>query len=69
MQHAHRTGLIQYKKGEDVYAAKLTTAEVIAIKAELRLKKFTQRQIAVIYGVNFRTINGIATGRNWKHLQ
>lgn len=45
--------------------AKLTDAQVIAIRADKRL----QKQIAADYGVTLAAISHIKTGRRWAHLE
>lgn len=51
-------------RGERCAAAKLTTEQVIAIRADDRL----QREIAADYGVRENTISRIKSGKRWAHV-
>ena len=51
-------------RGERCAAAKLTEAQVRAIRADSRL----QREIAADYGVRENTISRIKSGKRWAHL-
>lgn len=51
-------------KGEQIHAAKLTEAQVIAIRADTRLPRI----IAPEYGVNPQTIREVQKGGDWRHL-
>lgn len=65
MRHASRTGLLPFT-GEGNKSAKLTTADVIAIK---NLKGImSERKIAEMYGVAHCSIGAIHRGKKWKHL-
>ena len=51
-------------QGERCAAAKLTEAQVRAIRADTRL----QREIAVDYGVRENAISRIKSGKRWAHI-
>lgn len=51
-------------RGERCAAAKLTEAQVRAIRADTRL----QREIAAEYGVKENTISRIKSGKRWAHI-
>lgn len=66
--HAYRTGLRIAPFGENACTAKLTEKEVLEIKCILASNRFTQVQIAEMYGVKKSAIGYINVGINWKHL-
>ena len=51
-------------RGERCAAAKLTEAQIYAIRADNRL----QREIAADYGVKDNTISRIKSGKRWAHI-
>jgi len=51
-------------RGEQCGTSKLTTAQVLAIRADNRL----QREIALDYGVRENTISRIKSGKRWSHI-
>lgn len=53
--------------GERHHAAKLTEADVVAIRQRL-VGGESRRNLASAYGVDYFAIAKIATGRRWKHL-
>ena len=56
-------------KGEANSSAKLTEADVIAIKKRLAAGGETQRSVAADYGVDQSLISYIKTGRKWRHIE
>lgn len=46
--------------------AKLTNEDIISIRDLLKEK--TQKEVAAIFGMSYSCINGIKTGRSWRHL-
>ena len=56
-------------KGEANGCAKLTKADVVAIKKRLAAGGETHKAIAVDYGVDRSSISYINTGRRWAHVQ
>jgi hypothetical protein len=54
--------------GESHPGAKLTEADVVAIKG-LLASGLKQRHVAAQTGVHFKTINSIARGKSWAHVQ
>ena len=56
-------------KGEAHSGAKLTEADVVAIKRRLQAGGETHKAIATDYGVSQRLISRINTGRQWTHVQ
>jgi hypothetical protein len=67
MQHAHRTGLIKYRKGEDNAQAKLKETEVIYIY-EL-IKQFKSNEyIAKELDIKPKLVSLIRNGARWKHI-
>lgn len=55
-----------HKEGEAIPWARLTEGDVRAIR--VLLQNTSQGAIAASYGVSLGAINGIATGRSWKHV-
>ena len=53
-----------YRRGESVASAKLTTADVVAIRASSE----TGAALARRFGVSPATISGIRSGKKWAHL-
>lgn len=64
MQHAHKLGLIPYKRGVKHHKAKLTDAQVLAIREDNRF----QYIIAKDYGVSQGMIGFIKRRKNWNHI-
>lgn len=56
----------QLSRGDNHYASKLKSPQVMEIKRRLPFE--TQKSLAVEYGVNPYTIWAIASGKTWKHL-
>ena len=56
-------------KGEAHGCAKLTEADVIAIKKRLAGGRESQEAIAVDYGVSRAAVSKIRTGRKWRHIE
>jgi hypothetical protein len=56
------------RRGEDAGPALLTEKEVLKIKKHLALGKESYSKIAQRFGVGFGAIQGIASGKTWKHL-
>lgn len=54
-------------RGEDVPSARLTEADVLAIRAAVGVGA-TQRAVAKLYGVHFATISDIVARRTWRHI-
>lgn len=52
--------------GERVHGARLSQADVVAVRAQIGRR--TQSQIAEQFGVGASTIAMIACGRNWRHV-
>ena len=61
---AKERGLLRILKGEDAAHAKLTEAQVLAIRSDPR----THRAIAAEYGVGKTVIGSIKNRTKWKHL-
>lgn len=55
--------------GEDHNQARLTTAQVVAIRTRYAAGGVSQRALAVEYGVAQGSISRAITGRNWGHVQ
>jgi hypothetical protein len=53
-----------FPKGDKHFKAKLTEAQVLAIRADLR----TSRAIAHAYGIEHATVQAIKHRRSWRHL-
>ena len=64
--HAHKTGLVKYRKGENINSSKLTDNEVIEIR--MLSKKMSGYAIAKKYNVDKKTVYEILHNRSWKHL-
>jgi DNA-binding XRE family transcriptional regulator len=69
--HFHRYRVLGQKSvnlcGEKHGRAKLTAADVIAIRELFSKSPFTHQQIASMYGVTRTTITSIHRGINWRH--
>lgn len=55
--------------GERHKLAKLTEADVIAIRSALSSRSASRRGLAATFGVSRSLIDHIAAGRTWKHVQ
>ena len=60
-------GRQRYPKGEESYAAKLTTEDVLRIRA-LHEQGVIQRRIAELFSVGFKAVNKIILRQRWKHV-
>ena len=56
-------------KGEAVSGAKLSEANVVAIKKRLTAGRESQKAIGADYGVTQALISDIKTGKNWRHVE
>jgi len=65
IQHAHRTGLVNYVVGEDHYCAKLNEFQVRVIR---KTKGLTQQELADIFKISQRSIYLIINNETWKHI-
>lgn len=63
-QHAHSLGLFHVRRGVEHHAARLTEADVIAIRAS----SDTHQALGETYGVSRAAITNIKNGKRWKHL-
>ncbi len=61
----HSCRILGHNLGDRNGRSKLKNSEVIEIKKILKTNAMTQRAIAKIYSVDFRTINNINQGRRW----
>lgn len=68
MQHAHTNGLVNNANGERAGGSKLSDALAIEIQQLLKTN-LTKIQIADLYGVNYKMIWSISSGRCWSHLK
>ena len=55
-------------KGSKNGAAKLDEEKVWAIRQMLRLKMYSEREIARSYGISYMAMNRIARWESWKHV-
>lgn len=60
-------GRERHKKGEDLSQAKLTEADVRAIR-EAYASGLTQEQVAVAFGTDQTNVSLICRGENWRHV-
>ncbi len=65
-QHAVGLGLMNPKKGSDVYGSKLTERQVLEIRAIGKTK--TIKEIAAIYNVHFGSISKVLNRLTWDHV-
>lgn len=56
------------RPGEGTATAKLTDADVLAIRARYRFRKVTQRDLAAAYGVSVVCIDRVLNRRSWRHI-
>jgi predicted XRE-type DNA-binding protein len=54
--------------GENHQNAKLTSKQVIEIRAKYKPRIYTQKQLAEEYGITRQSITDIISRRNWKHI-
>lgn len=54
------------RRGEASWSARLTEADVVAIR-KARAAGTANEELAAVYGVAKRTISSVATGSSWKH--
>ncbi len=57
-------GRNRHIRGEDHYCAKLTSADVVAIRDDQR----PQRTIASVYGIGHAQVGAIKRRQNWRHI-
>lgn len=55
-------------KGVDHHGVKLTEKDIIQIRELYSTGEYFQKELARIYDVTQTTINGIVTGKQWKHV-
>ena len=67
-QHAMRMGLLRPAHGEKHKDAKLTEEKVREIRELYKAKKYSQIELAKIYGVNRYSIGDIIHRSSWKHV-
>jgi hypothetical protein len=68
VKHAFRTGLKKNKVGDQNWHAKLTTDNVIAIRAEAAADRRSYNRLATQYQVSRQCIEAIVYRRTWKHI-
>jgi hypothetical protein len=68
MRDAAKKGRLRvpHPTGEAHHNAKLTAANVAAIRSSLTGAYGEYRKLSVMYGVTHQTISDIATGKKWK---
>ena len=57
------------KQGENHPCSTLTETQVREIRGRWAAGGIKQKQLAVDYGVNYRTINQVVNMKKWKHLE
>lgn len=55
-------------RGERQWLSKLTSSDVLAIRAAVKSKRLSQRKIAIQFEVGVKTVNDIARGKTWAWL-
>ena len=68
LRHAHKTGLIAYKIGEDRHISKHTNSQVIEIKKMLR-DGFRNKEICQKLNVKPWIVHDIKIGKSWGWLK
>ena len=56
-------------KGENNIRAKLSREDVIIIRERYASGMFTQKRIAIDYGINQASVNRIVRFRTWSHVK
>lgn len=56
------------RKGETVPTAVVTEVQVREIRAHYAARRYTQRELANMYGIGYRGINSIVHRRTWRHI-
>ncbi len=64
----HRIDVLGVGMGEDRYQAKLTNKQVLEIRKLLADKKYTQKELGIMFGVHAPEINKINTGLRWNSI-
>ena len=67
IQHAHKTGLIKKKTGEDCHASNLTEKDVLNIRERVRNGE-KQKDVAYDYSICSAHISIIINKKIWKHI-
>lgn len=55
-------------KGEEANGVKLTEKKVLEIRVIMASGKVRNQDVAIVYGVDRRTVRDIASRRTWKHI-
>lgn len=50
-------------------ASKITPKDVNTICLLYSTKKYTQKEIGILFGINSRTVSSVIKGTHWKHVQ
>lgn len=67
--HAKRLGLLDGKMiGEEAWQAKVTAADVVAIRRDYIPRVMTQEMLAKKYGIGRTSIEDIIHRRTWRHI-
>lgn len=67
-QHAYKGGRFPIQRGTTHGRAKLRECDIILIRELNKIKEYTQKRIARMFGVATTTISCIVTNRSWKHV-
>lgn len=68
MKHAYRSGLQVPILGGIHGQAKLTEGLVVSIRHKYETGSYTQRELALMFGVNKATISRVISRKIWKHV-
>lgn len=49
-------------------ARKITPKDVLTICALYKTKRYTQKEIGTLFGINSRTVSSVINGKHWKHV-
>ena len=69
VRHALSTGLINVRKGEQVYFSKFTNAQALYIKTAFTVGDLSIRELSDMFELPYRTVADIARNRTWKHIK
>lgn len=69
LQHAAQLGLIEYRRGEDCPASKITEDAVREIRKLISEKKLKHREIGQRFGLSRPQVSSIGRRDCWKHIQ
>jgi hypothetical protein len=68
VRHSYKNLIANHVRGESCGLAKLTTEQVVEIR-RTKANSSDHRQMAERFGVSLGTVQSVARGKTWKHVQ